>query len=156
MGVGGGIVAITDKVYVKNHRQVCAQLETRFPRGVFRGATLDLLFTGDIDKLDDATRERVVDFAEDFLDCGCASNPYCGHPERKFVRYVLKLRAEGLGPEAIVDAMTGDYMVYAFGGDVLSFLDEAVRRLDAAEAIASVAGSEEMARRVREARGALV
>lgn len=149
-------MAFTDKVYVKNHRTVAAQLETRFPRGAFRGATLDLLFTGDLGKLDDATREQVVAFAEDFLDCGCASNPYCGHPERKFIRYVLELRASGLGPEAVVDAMTGDYMVYAFPGDVVSFLDNAVRGLDAAEAIASVAGNEEMVGRIREARGALV
>ncbi|MFB6106929.1 MAG: DUF5814 domain-containing protein [Halobacteriaceae archaeon] len=150
-------MAITDKIYVKNHRQVASQLEASIPRGAFAGATLDLLFQGEgLAELDSATRERVLDFAEDFLDCGCETNPYCGHPEEKFVRYVLELRAQGLGPDAIVDVMTDDYMVYAYPGDVRSFLDDAVRTLDAVEALAEVEGDREMARRAAERRRELV
>lgn len=132
-------MAITDKIYVKNHRQLSSQLDTRIPKNAFSGATLDLLFTGDnIADLDDAVQARVLDFAEDFLDCDCDSNPYCGHPEAKFIRYLLELRAEGHDPDAIVDIMTDDYMVYAYAGDILSFLDSAVRTLEAAEALATV------------------
>jgi len=90
-----------------------------------------MLFQGEgLEKLDDATRDRVLDFTQDFLDCGCDNNPYCGCPERKFIQYLLELRAQGLGPDAIVDVMTDDYMVYAYSGDVLSFLDNAVRTLE--------------------------
>ena len=149
-------MAITDKIYVKNHRQLASQLETNLPKGAFAGATLDLLFTGDgLADLDEATRERVLDFAEDFLDCDCDNNPYCGCPERKFIRYLLELRAQGMGPDAIVDAMTAEYMVYAYPGDVLSFLDSAVRRLEAVESLAAVEGNDEMERKAREARQAL-
>ncbi|QUO48918.1 MULTISPECIES: DUF5814 domain-containing protein [Halorubrum] len=146
-------MAFTDKIYVKNHRQLASQLEANIPKGAFAGATLDLLFTGDgLSKLDETTRDRVLDFAEDFLDCDCDSNPYCGHPEEKFMRYVLELRAEGLGPQAIVDVMTDDYMVYAYTGDVLSFLDDAVRNLEAVETLADVDGNEEMSERARTAK----
>ncbi|MFB6137730.1 MAG: DUF5814 domain-containing protein [Halobacteriaceae archaeon] len=149
-------MAITDKIYVKNHRQLAAQLETSLPRSAFAGATLDLLFQGEgLAELDEASRERVLAFAEDFLDCDCDTNPYCGHPEEKFVRYLLELRAEGMGPDAIVDAMTAEYMVYAFPGDVLSFLDDAIRTLEAIEAVAEVDGREEMADRARQRRGEL-
>ncbi|WP_101295188.1 DUF5814 domain-containing protein [Halegenticoccus soli] len=145
-------MAITDKIYVKNHRQLASQLETSIPKGAFKGATLDLLYTGDgLAKLDEATRERVLDFAEDFLDCDCDNNPYCGHPERKFVRYLLELRAQGLGPDAIVDVMSDEYMLYAYPGDVLSFLDQSVRTLEAVEALAEVEGDDEMERRAAEA-----
>ena len=86
-------MAITDKIYVKNHRQIGSQLETNIPKGAFKGATLDMLFQGEnLAQLDDTTQERVLDFAEDFLDCDCQSNPYCGCPERKFMRYLLDLR----------------------------------------------------------------
>jgi superfamily II helicase len=147
------VVAITDKIYVKNHRQLASQLETRFPKSAFSGATLDLLFGGEnIAKLDDANQERVLDFATDFLDCDCQSNPHCGHPERKFVRYLLELREQGLGPEAIVDAMGADYVLYAYPGDVLSFLDDAVRTLEAVEELAEVDGREEAAREAGNAR----
>ena len=144
-------MAITDKIYVKNHRQLSSQLETNIPKGAFKGATLDLLFQGDgLAKLDDATRDRVLDFAEDFLDCDCDSNPYCGCPERKFMRYLLELREQGLGPDAIVDVMGDDYMLYAYSGDVLSFLDQSVRTLEAVEELADVEGETEMWDRARE------
>ena len=140
-------MAITDKIYVKNHRQLASQLEVSFPKSAFAGATLDLLFQGDLEKLDEANQERVLDFAQDFLDCTCESNPYCGHPERKFIRYLLDLRAEGLSPEAMVDVMTDEYMVYAYPGDLYSFLDDAVRSLEAVEDIAEVEGEHEAADR---------
>lgn len=143
-------MAITDKIYVKNHRQISSQLDTNIPKGAFKGATLDILFQGDgLQKLDEATRDRVLDFAEDFLDCDCQSNPYCGCPERKFMRYLLELREGGLGPDAIVDVMTDDYLVYAYPGDVLSFLDDSVRTLEAVEELATVEGDDSMEARSR-------
>ena len=150
-------MAITDKIYVKNHRQLASQLETSIPKSAFAGATLDLLFQGEnLAKLDDTTRDRVLDFAEDFLDCDCESNPHCGHPEEKFVQYLLELRAEGLGPDAIVDVMGDDYMLYAYPGDILSFLDDSVRTLEAVETLAAVEGNDDAERRARERREELV
>ncbi|ERH12389.1 MAG: hypothetical protein J07HB67_01407 [halophilic archaeon J07HB67] len=146
-------MAITDKIYLKNHRQIASQLDTSVPKGAFKGATLDLVFTGDgLAELDDSTQDRLLEFAEDFLDCGCQDNPYCGHPERKFAVYLLELRAQGFGPDAIVDVMGDDYMLYAYSGDVLSFLDSAVRTLEAVESLAEVDGDRETARLARESR----
>ena len=142
-------MAITDKIYVKNHRQLASQLEVSFPKNAFSGATLDLLFQGDLEKLDEANREKVLDFAEDFLDCTCESNPYCGHPERKFISYLLDLRARHLDPESMVDVMTDEYLLYAYPGDIYSFLDDAVRTLEAVEEIAAVDGREQAESRAR-------
>ena len=150
-------MAVTDKIYVKNHQQLVSQVETSFPKGAFSGATLDILYQGDgLEKLDEATRDRVLDFAEDFLDCGCEANPYCGCPEEKFCRYLLELREQGLGPDAIVDVMSDDYMLYAYPGDILSFLDDSVRTLDAAETLADVDGRPDAAARIRTLRQNLV
>ena len=149
-------MAVTDKIYVKNHRQIGSQLETSIPKGAFKGATLDMLFQGEnLAQLDDTTQERVLDFAEDFLDCDCQSNPYCGCAEKKFMRYLLRLREQGLGPDAIVDVMTDDYMVYAYPGDVLSFLDDSVRTLEAVEELADVEGDDEAEAEAREKKSAL-
>ncbi|NHN60797.1 DUF5814 domain-containing protein [Halorussus rarus] len=149
-------MAVTDKIYVKNHRQIGSQLETNIPKGAFKGATLDMLFQGEnLAQLDDTTQERVLDFAEDFLDCDCQSNPYCGCAEKKFMRYLLRLREQGLGPEAVVDVMTDDYMVYAYPGDILSFLDDSVRTLEAVEELADVEGDEEAAAEAREKKSTL-
>ena len=86
------------------------------------------------------------------MDCDCEANPHCGHPEEKFVRYLLELRAQGLGPDAIVDVMGDDYMLYAYPGDVLSFLDDSVRTMEAAERLAGVDGRGEMRDALREGR----
>src|SRR6056297_2347222 len=132
-------------------------METSFPKGAFNGATMDILFGGEgLSKLDDATRDRVLDFAEDFLDCDCEANPHCGCPERKFIRYLLELREQGLGPDAIVDVMGDDYMLYAYPGDILSFLDDSVRTLEAVESLADVEGHDEAARRAQQTRQDLV
>jgi len=150
-------VAITDKVYVKNHQQLASQLETSFPKGAFKGATLDILFRGEnLAKLDDATQDRVLDFAQEFMDCDCEANPHCGHPEEKFVAYLLELRAQGFGPDAIVDVMGEDYMLYAYPGDVLSFLDGAVRTLEAVETLASVDGRDDAASEAKRKREQLL
>ena len=150
-------MAITDKIYVKNHRQLASQLERSFPKGAFKGATLEILFQGEgLAKLDDASRERVLEFAEEFMDCDCQAAPHCGCPERKFMGYLLELREQGLGPDAIVDVMTDDYMLYAYPGDILSFLDNSVRTLEAIETLAGVDGNREMEREAGERRTHLV
>lgn len=146
-------VAITDKIYLKNHRQIVSQLDTSIPKGAFKGATMDVLYSGEgLAKLDDATRDRLLDFAEDFLDPEDPDDLYTGYPERQFIRYLLELRAQGLGPDAVVDVMSDEYMLYAYPGDVLSFLDSAVRTLEAAETLAEVDGNDRMEERLRRAR----
>jgi superfamily II helicase len=102
-------VAITDKIYVKNHQQLSSQLETSFPKSAFSGATMDILFQGEgLAKLDEATRDRVLEFAEDFMDCDCEANPHCGHPEEKFVSYLRELREAGMCADAMDDEMRED------------------------------------------------
>ncbi|SFR87863.1 hypothetical protein SAMN05216559_0414 [Halomicrobium zhouii] len=150
-------MAITDKIYVKNHRQLASQLETSFPKGAFKGATLDILFQGEgLAKLNEASRDRVLEFAEDFLDCDCQANPHCGCAERKFTRYLLELREQGLGPQGVVDVMGDDYMLYAYPGDVRNFLDDSIRTLEAVEALAEVDGQGDVAAKARQKRDDLV
>ena len=144
-------MAITDKIYLKNHRQITSQLERSIPKSAFSGATLDVLYSGNgLEKLDDATRERLLDFATDFCDCETEGELYSGYPERKFMRYLLDLREQGLGPSAIVDVMGDDYMLYAYEGDILSFLDDSVRTLEAVEELARVEGKSEAERAAAE------
>lgn len=139
-------VTLVEKVYVVDHDRLARQLDTSFPRAAFAGATLDHLFTGDgIDRLDPAVRERVLRFNRELLDCDCASRPYCGHPQEKLARWILDARLEGHSPEGIVDAMRETYQLYAYPGDVLGFLDDAIRYLDAIADLAAVEGYERQA-----------
>lgn len=146
-------MAITDKVYLADHRSLTAQLGRSVPRSAFAGATLDILWDGEhLERMDAAARDRVVAFAADFMACDCRANPHCGHPEAAFIGYLLDLRAAGGDPEAMVETMRTDYGVEAYPGDVLSFLDDAIRTLEAVEQLAEATGEPAAARRARERR----
>lgn len=139
-------MSLLEKVYVVDHDRLARQLDTSFPRAAFAGATLDRLFTGDgIDALEPDAREGVLRFNRDLLDCDCQSRPYCGHPEEKLAKWVLEARLDGRSPEGIVDAMRETYQLYAYPGDVLGFLDDAIRHLDALADLADVEGLDEQA-----------
>ena len=141
---------------MKNHSQICAQMGVRVPKKVFSGATLDLLFTGEIEKIDQAFRPYIYAFAKDFLDCDCESNPYCEHPERKFMNYILRLRGEKRSPKEIVKKMEEDYMIYAYPSDLVTFLDDSIRTLEVLEAMADTMGDIEKKDQIRKEKELLI
>lgn len=147
-------MAITDRVYIKNARRLSSRMDRNMPRNVFSGAALDILYnTDEVEKVDAATRDQLIDFITDFLDCDCDDAPYCGCPERKFVRYLIELRREGMSPSRIVESLEAEYGLYAYEGDVLDFLDSSVRSLEAIEEVADTLAEYETrdeARRVRD------
>jgi superfamily II helicase len=147
-------MAITDRVYLKNARRISRQMDRNMPRGIFHGAALDILYnTDEIEKVDSATRDQLMEFVTDFLDCGCDDAPYCGCAERKFVRHVIELRRQGMSPSRIVESLEADYGLYAYEGDVLDFLDTTVRSLEAIEEVADTLAEYEArdeARRIRD------
>ena len=149
-------MTITERVYLKNHSQICAQMGVRMPKKVFSGATLDLLFTGEIEKIDQAFRPYIYAFAKDFLDCDCESNPYCEHPERKFMKYILRLRGEKRSPKEIVKKMEEDYMIYAYPSDLVTFLDDSIRTLEVLEAMADTMGDIEKKDQIRKEKELLI
>ncbi|MCX2818411.1 DUF5814 domain-containing protein [Haladaptatus sp. F3-133] len=147
-------MAITDRVYVKNARRLSSRMDRNMPRNVFSGAALDILYsTDEIEKLDAGTRDALLEFVTDFMDCDHDNAPYCGCPERKFVRHLIELRREGMSPSRIVEALEAEYGLYAYEGDVLDFLDTSVRSLEAIEEVADTLAEYETrdeARRLRD------
>ena len=147
-------MAITDRVYLKNARRISRQMDRNMPRNIFHGAALDILYnTDEIEKVDSATRDQLMGFVTDFLDCGCDDAPYCGCAERKFVRHVIELRRQGMSPSRIVESLEAEYGLYAYEGDILDFLDTTVRSLEAIEEVADTLaeyGTRDEARRLRD------
>ena len=146
-------MSIVDKVQLRQHHRLRSQLEVNIPKRAFSGAAMEIIHSGEgFDNLDEETRDRLVAFGQDILACDCEGAPFCGHPEERFQRYVLELRAQGFDPEEIVTAMGADYHLEAYPGDVLSFLDESVRLLEAMESLAAVEGRSDMQSRTAQQR----
>lgn len=149
-------MSLLEKVYVVDHHRIGRQLGRSIPRSAFAGATLDHLFTGDgLDALEPTARDRVIAFNRDFLDCTCQSRPYCGHPQEKFARWLLEERLAGRDPGELIDAMRDAYGLYAYHGDMVAFLDDAIRHLEAYGDLAAVEGAEGYAEEVAAVRGGL-
>jgi len=121
-----------DSAYFKSAAQISKSLNINLSSRVFQGSSLDILFDGEtLSKLNPTLQDRLLNFATEFLTCGCKGSPFCGCPERKFSFKLLGLRGEGLSPEAIIDILEDTYGVTAYTGDILDYLEKAVRNLDA-------------------------
>jgi helicase len=139
-----------DGVYFKYVSRISAALNVNLPSRVFQGASLDILFEGEnMGKLDISLREQLFDFASEFLACSCRDSPYCGCAERKFSEKIIMIRTEGYDPAGIVRKIENLYGITAYPGDVLGYLDSAVRNLDAVEMIAKTYSKREIASEAR-------
>ncbi|WP_406661583.1 DUF5814 domain-containing protein [Methanolobus sp. ZRKC3] len=139
-----------NSVYFKYAARISAALGINLPSRVFQGASIDILFEGEnMERLDIVLRDQLFDFATDFLTCSCRDTPYCGCAERKFSEKVISMRAEGYDPAGIVRKLESVYGVTAYPGDVLGYLDNAVRNLDAIEMIARVYSKKDVASAAR-------
>jgi helicase len=59
---------------------------------------------------------------------------------------LIELRCEGLSQKSIVQEISDDYGVYAYPADVLEYLDQVVRNLEAIEMVAGVFGNDAVKR----------
>ncbi len=141
-----------DAVYFKYASQLSDALGTDIPTKI-SGAGLDIVFSADgMSKLKENLRRTMLDFARDFMTCTCRDSPYCGCPERKFSGRIIELCAQGLSPDEIISELTKQYGIYAYTGDVLNYLDQAARNLEAVELIAAIYDKKDLCIRARELR----
>ncbi|MEZ5336095.1 MAG: DUF5814 domain-containing protein [Methanolobus sp.] len=139
-----------DAVYYKYAARISAALNVNLPSRVFQGASLDILFEGEnMDKLDVTLRDQLFDFAADFLTCSCRDSPYCGCAERKFSEKIISIRTEGYDPDGIVRKLEHLYGITAYPGDVLGYLDNVVRNLEAVEMIAAAYSKRDISAKAR-------
>ena len=122
---------IASRARLRYNRQIGRIAGYRLPEAAFHGATLEALLSVPYDSFDKSTREQILSFIKNFLSCKCRNNPFCGCPERKFVREIIELRESGFD-----HIQTGEYLKDEFGieiypTDILSYLEEAVHLLEA-------------------------
>jgi len=105
----------------------------RVPDGAFHGAVLELLASGTgLEHLDNRSRDQYLAFFRAFVNkCSCKTRPFCGCPERLFIREVIELRQSGFTHKEIADYLLDEYGIVLYPTDILSFLEESVHVLEA-------------------------
>lgn len=139
-----------EDLYLKFAERISTTLRMQISQRALHGSFLDLLNSADLRELENKIQRYCLDFARDFMRCTCREAPYCGCPARNISLRILELRGEGKSPAEIIDDFSDRYGMYAYQGDLINWLDQMVRYLEAIEAVAKVLGKSEAAREAGE------
>lgn len=137
----------------KYAEQISKELRMNLPARVFQGAFLDIMFDGTVlREVSSKYQKMLLNFAADMFVCSCKESPYCGCAERKFSEKILLCRMKGLEPVQIIRELESEYGITAYVGDVFSYLEDAVRNLEAVELIAKTMKKNGLAEEAKELR----
>ncbi|VVB70587.1 Uncharacterised protein [uncultured archaeon] len=139
-----------EALYLKFAERISVKLRTQISQRALHGSFLDLLGSSDLRELENKIQRYCLDFARDFLRCTCKEAPYCGCAQKSISLGILELRSEGKSPEEIIEHFSDRYGMYAYQGDLINWLDQMVRYLEAIEAVARVLGKGEAAKEAGE------
>jgi helicase len=139
-----------EALYLKFAERISIKLHMQISQRALHGSFLDLLSSSDLQELDNKLQRYCMDFSRDFLRCICKESPYCGCVQKSISLRILDLRAEGKSPDGIIDYFSDRYGMYAYQGDLINWLDQMVRYLEAIEAVARVLGKEAAAKEAEE------
>lgn len=149
-------VAVTlesfEDLYLKFAERISTTLRMQISQKALHGSFLDLINSADLRELENKIQRYCLDFARDFMRCTCREAPYCGCPARNISLRILELRMEGKSPLDIIEDFSERYGMYAYQGDLINWLDQMVRYLEAIEAVAKVLGKTEAAQEAWETR----
>jgi len=134
-----------EALYLKAAERISIKLKTNISQRALHGSVLDMINSEDLSKLEPKEQEHLLNFARDFTRCKCKETPYCGCPERKVSMKIVELREDGNSPNQIIQEFNDGYGMYAYAGDLINYLDQVVRHLEAIEKIANVLGKKERA-----------
>jgi helicase len=129
-----------EDLYLKFAKQISTTLRMNISQRALHGAFLDVLSSSELNDLERKIQKQCMDFAKDFLKCTCMDSPYCGCPQKSISLRILELRLEGKSPSDIIDEFSDKYGIYAYQGDLINYLDQTVRYLEAIEALSEVLG----------------
>lgn len=139
-----------EALYLKFAERISTALKMPISQRALHGSFLDLLSSAELNDLERKLQRQCLDFTKDFLRCTCMDAPYCGCPQKAISLKILDLRSEGKSPDEIIDYFSDRYGMYAYQGDLINWLDQIVRYLEAIEAVARVMGKAEAAKEAGE------
>jgi len=139
-----------EALYLKFAERISIKLHMQISQRALHGSFLDLLSSSDLQELDNKLQRYCMDFSRDFLRCICKESPYCGCVQKSISLRILDLRSEGKSPDGIIDYFSDRYGMYAYQGDLINWLDQMVRYLEAIESVARVLGKESAAKEAAE------
>jgi helicase len=135
-----------EALYLKFAERISVKLRMQISQRALHGSFLDLLSSSDLNDLEWKIQKYCMDFSRDFLRCTCKEAPYCGCAQKNISLRILELRSDGKSPEGIIDEFSDKYGMYTYQGDLINYLDQMVRYLEAIGSVAKVLGKMDAAK----------
>ncbi|MFW9805733.1 MAG: DUF5814 domain-containing protein [Candidatus Thorarchaeota archaeon] len=79
-----------------------------------------------------------------FFNCGCREYPDCEHGKIRLGRWLVEKRKEGFNPSGLAQKLHDDFELWAYPGDIFSWLDSLIHSFKAVQRIANVAGKTDL------------
>ncbi len=147
-------IAITlepfENVYLSNKLQgeINTAFKTHMPTRLFSGVFTDLTTIRNprsgAARLPKWVFEVFSLWTRDFFSCGCNLFPECDHGKIAMGRWIVIQRKKGLNPSGIAQKLHRDYELWAYPGDIYSWLDALIHNLKAVQRIAMVEGKTDL------------
>ena len=78
------------------------------------------------------------------FNCGCRDYPECEHGKVALGRWLVDKRKAGYNPSGLAEKLHKDFELWAYPGDLFSWLDSLIHHLKAAQRIANTAGKTDL------------
>ncbi|RDE12333.1 MAG: RNA helicase [Candidatus Thorarchaeota archaeon] len=139
-----------DNVYLsaKLQAEVDAAFKTHMPTRLFSGVMSDLADFGhqreSHAKFPGWVYEVFSRWIAEIFNCGCRDFPECDHGMIRLGRWIVERRKEGLNPSGIAKRLHDDFELWAYPGDLFTWLDSLIHNLKAVQRIAAIAGKTDL------------
>jgi helicase len=135
-----------ENIYLSNKLQeeINSAFRTHMPTRLFSGVFSEI---SDVSKpksgagrLPQWVFEIFGKWATTFFNCGCRDYPDCDHGMIRLGRWLVDRRQEGMNPLGLAALLNDKFQLWAYPGDLFSWLDSLIHGLKAVQRIANVAG----------------
>ena len=139
-----------DNVYLsaKLQAEVDAAFKTHMPTRLFSGMMSEVTDLGrqreSGAKLPGWVYDVFTRWVADIFNCGCRDFPECDHGMIRLGRWIVERRKEGLNPSGIAKRLHDDFELWAYPGDLFTWLDSLIHNLKAVQRIAAIAGKTDL------------
>ncbi len=145
-----------ENVYLSSRLQaeVDTAFRTHMPTRLFSGVFHDMseLSRGQngAARLSPWVYDILARWAIQFFNCGCSLYPACDHAKIRLGRWLVERRQEGYNPSGIAERLNKEFELWAYPGDIYSWLDSLIHTLRGVQRIAGVAGKVDLGAAIEE------
>ena len=137
-------VYLSNKLQEEINSAFRTHMPTRFFSGVFGEISDASKPKGGAGRLPQWVFEVFGKWTTTFFKCNCRDYPECDHGKITLGRWLVDKRKDGFNPSGLAKKLHDDFELWAYPGDIFSWLDSLIHSLKAVQRIANVAGKTDL------------